>query len=110
MPRHLHQEIKTGSSRDLFFISSVEEGAGVELPGARASQNRPVNGSAASGLSRPKGPARTQHASEAKQAVGSRQDDCRKRMTKSDYKLRKTMLKQALLARRGLYSLCRGWP
>ena len=38
--------------------------AGGELPGARASQNRPVNGSAASGLSRPKGPARTQGANE----------------------------------------------
>ena len=106
MSRHLHQKIKTGSSRDLFFISSVEEGAGVELPGARASQNRPVNGSAACGLSRPKGPARTQHASEAKQAVGSRQYDSHKRKTELHDKLRKTMLKQALLARRGLYSLC----
>ena len=46
--------------------------AGGELPGARASQNRPVNGSAASGLSRPKGPARTQGANEMKRPVGSR--------------------------------------
>ena len=56
----------------------------VELPGARASQDRPANGSAASGLSRPKGPARTQHASEAMQAVGSRQYDLPKCETKSD--------------------------
>ena len=42
----------------VLFFSPMKPAAGVELPGARASKNRPVNGSAASGLSRPKGPAR----------------------------------------------------
>ena len=46
--------------------------AGVELPGARAWGEVPVAPRTASGLSRPKGPARTQGANEMKRPVGSR--------------------------------------
>ena len=56
----------------VLFFSPVKPAAGVELPGARASKNRPVNGSAASGLSRPKGPARRQGANIMKRPVDSR--------------------------------------